>query len=589
MVAMLRSLGLRNYRGIGPAWQLMPRFERFNFFIGANNAGKSAVLNFLNSQMSGGVNKVSNENLSALERYDGGSKGAVGYAFGVPTANAIDAFLDVISEPRLRQGQRPFATKLVELLARDGMFWMFGEIGGKPGFQPIESLGIDDWARVGDQNDWFQLWSKVRGSSGGGFREHWIPQTVETLKNAQKFSIPKINLIPAKRQIGPKSEGFEDFSGRGLIDRLAETQSPDWNKREDRDIFDRINIFVGQVTGDADARIEIPHNREQILVHMGGRVLPLASLGTGIHEVILIAAFCTISNNQIVCIEEPEIHLHPLMQRRLIQFLEQQTDNQYFIATHSAAFIDTAGAAIFHVTHSEGQVRIRETILAADRYNICADLGCRASDIVQANAVIWVEGPSDRIYIRHWISAADPNLIEGIHYSVMFYGGRLLSHLGAEVEEVDDFIALRALNRNSAILMDSDKSSSGTRINETKKRIVSAFVGSQEVTWVTAGREIENYVQPDLLHRCLAEIYPTSYGSPAGIGKYDHALHFMRKAPAQRRNARADSAPDPLIETAIDKVRLAKAVVTEVADLNVLDLKAKIAELVAMIHQANRT
>jgi predicted ATPase len=87
-------------------------------------------------------------------------------------------------------------------------------------------------------------------------------------------------------------------------------QSPDHDKREERLIFDRINKFLQTVTGRVSAQIEVPHNREHILVHMDNKVLPLLSLGTGIHEVIMIAAFCTISENQIVCIEEPEIHLH---------------------------------------------------------------------------------------------------------------------------------------------------------------------------------------------------------------------------------------------------------------------------------------
>ena len=55
----------------------------------------------------------------------------------------------------------------------------------------------------------------------------------------------------------------------------------------------------------------------------------------------------------------------------------------------------------------------------------------RTSDIrlviLQANCVVWVEGPSDRIYLKHWIEAVTSELIEGLHYSIMFYGGRLLS------------------------------------------------------------------------------------------------------------------------------------------------------------------
>lgn len=587
MVVKLQALGLKNYRGIGPEWQFMPRLRKFNFFIGANNAGKSAVLNFLSAQLAGGLNKISPEKLSPLERYDGGSKGPVGYAFGVPDTDGVANALAKISNERSRAANKAFVQRIVEALAPHGTLWLGAEIGGQPGLKPVDGPTIEELERLGGQDEWYRLWNGLTGSSAGSLTQHWIPESMSVIQSAQHITVPKINLIPAKRQIGPKSEGFEDYSGRGLIDRLAETQSPDWNKREDREIFDRINDFVGQVTGDAGARIEIPHNREQILVHMAGRVLPLTSLGTGIHEVILIAAFCTISIDQIVCIEEPEIHLHPLMQRRLIEYLDRQTNNQYFIATHSPALIDTQGSAIFHVSHGGDQVRIRETILAADRYEICADLGCRASDIVQSNAVIWVEGPSDRIYINHWIHAIDKNLIEGIHYSVMFYGGRLLSHLGAESDEIGDFISLRSLNRNSAIVMDSDRDRPSAKINSTKKRIVSSFSGPREVVWVTAGREIENYVNPDLLHKCLSSIYADIYAGPAGVGRYDHALHFARSSPTRKGARSARVKDESLIEKSVDKVRLARAVTSEDADLRVLDLKTRVGELVEMIRHAN--
>lgn len=583
MKAKLRALGLKNYRGIGPEWQYMPRFEKFNFFIGANNAGKSAVLNFLNSQLSDGIRGISEKKLSPLERFDGGTKGPVGYAFGISREEAADNVLSKISNERLRASLKSFVLEIIDVYSKNGMLWLGGDIDGQKGLNFIDPPHEDDVARVRNPSEWQNLWGQLQGRSAGDFRAHWLPQTIEAIRAAQSLSIPQVNLIPAKRQIGPKSEGFEDYSGKGLIDRLAEAQSPDWNKREDRDLFDKINKFVGQVTGDANSRIEIPHNREQILVHMDGRILPLGSLGTGIHEIILIAAFCTLSEEKIVCIEEPEIHLHPLMQRRLIKFLGEHTSNQYFIATHSASFIDTAGAAIFHVLHDGEQARIRETILAADRYEICADLGCRASDIVQANAVIWVEGPSDRIYIRHWISSISPEFIEGIHYSIMFYGGRLLSHLGAEADEIDDFISLRALNRNAAIVMDSDKSSAGGKINETKERISAAFSGAQELAWVTAGREIENYVDPEILHQCLSEMYAGTYQEPDETGKYDHSLYFKRRLPKSQK----DGPPQDSVVRTIDKVRLAKSVAKLPADLNRFDLNSRVSEIVALIRAAN--
>ena len=88
---------------------------------------------------------------------------------------------------------------------------------------------------------------------------------------------------------------------------------------------------------------------------------------------------------------------------------------------------------------------------------ICVDLGYRASDLLQANCIIWVEGPSDRIYLKYWLKAYDPDLVEGVHYTIMFYGGRLLRHLSADDEEIDEFINLRRINQNLVIIIDSDR------------------------------------------------------------------------------------------------------------------------------------
>ena len=84
--------------------------------------------------------------------------------------------------------------------------------------------------------------------------------------------------------------------------------------------------------------------------------------------------------------------------------------------------------------------------------------------------------------------SADPRLIEGVHYSIMFYGGRLLSHLSADDPEVMDFISLRRLNRFIMIVMDSDRSVPRGRLNATKRRVRDEFDRGPGFAWITKGR-----------------------------------------------------------------------------------------------------
>lgn len=249
---------------------------------------------------------------------------------------------------------------------------------------------------------------------------------------------------------------------------------------------------------------------EIFLEEDSGKRFALSKSGSGLKTIILMLINLFVipytkayRNKKIVfAFEELENNLHPALQRKVFEYLyrfAKENDSHIFITTHSHiainTFFDKENTVIYHVIKNGEESKLLHVDNHADRIEILNDLEVRASDLFQSNGIIWVEGPSDRIYINKWLQVfCDSKFIEGSDYQFLYYGGKVLSHYSADEDAQTDLINILTTNQNAAIVIDSDRRKKNSKINGTKKRIRDEFSKINGFCWITQGKEIENYI-----------------------------------------------------------------------------------------------
>lgn len=283
-------------------------------------------------------------------------------------------------------------------------------------------------------------------------------------------------------------------------------------------------------------------NWEIFLKEKDKGLIPLSDSGSGLKTILLVLINIILIpkkegnslSRYIFVFEELENNLHPAIQRKLLTYIRDISIHNratFFITTHSNVVIDLfskdKNAQICHVVQNASVAEAKPVTTYIETSGILDDLDIRASDLLQSNGLIWVEGPSDRIYINKFIESwSEGALAEGLNYQCVFYGGRVLAHLSAEtdVDLQKNLLNILLTNRNIILLMDSDKESEDDEINATKDRVREEIKDAGGLCWVTAGRTIENYIPPE----AIKSIYNIEFTRQ--LNKYEDYREYLKES-----------------------------------------------------------
>ncbi|MDP1817756.1 MAG: AAA family ATPase [Leadbetterella sp.] len=157
-----------------------------------------------------------------------------------------------------------------------------------------------------------------------------------------------------------------------------------------------------------------------------GQRLDILYSGTGLKHFLDILIKITLSGAKIVLLDEPELGLHPDLQRRFIDYLHllSTTKNiQIFIGSHSQVILNYAESIKFYrVLNNAGDRKI----LSVDKeavHTVLSDLGIRPSDLFNQDICFLVEGASEVVFFEHVIRTLYKDEFEKVAVGIIQYGG----------------------------------------------------------------------------------------------------------------------------------------------------------------------
>lgn len=261
-----------------------------------------------------------------------------------------------------------------------------------------------------------ESWSKIDNFSnlnrheGIGELKKEIQESINTWRFVDPFRVPQnIGTAGYTTDLEP--------DGSNLIEVLGSLQM------NHSRIFEQISTaYIDIMDGVSDLSIEYEQEEDpqDMTIMVAEENYPIKfkseEISSGSKEILtlLTQIHLAADESDVLFLEEPELHLYPGAERRvfnIIQDISEQNKLQVVISTHSDVFVNQSEASSITRVERNGSTKLR-SIESEEIDTELQDLGYDKSGLLQSEAVVFVEGLSDKRIIWQFAKTAGIDLGE---------------------------------------------------------------------------------------------------------------------------------------------------------------------------------
>lgn len=351
---MFRHIKVKNHKGISSI--NLDDLSHINIVFGKNNSGKTSILEAIAGENTVAVGKTLDDPTVLIEQF------------------AIDA--GKYFDPVARRATKSFSAFIDSLREKDPI-WYWGEeqqIIDECSRALATSKDLKHLEKFYDMEKILEAWFADVAQS---FRPIYVPP-----KRKLEVHTP-INLL----------QNIENY-GAGVSNYLfyLKNQQPSSVESE---LFE---LIAHAFTSMSDYEFDVVPDQKNMIRVVFRRLsedvwISADDSGLGLADLLILATLALGTHHSLVCIEEPESHLHPEIQKRFLSFLTKINNKQFVLSTHSHVFLNPAMVdTIYYTRYRDNGIEVsNQTASAVTLYN----LGYSISDHLTSDAIILVESASD--------------------------------------------------------------------------------------------------------------------------------------------------------------------------------------------------